>query len=112
VPKAFVATNFTSYFPLVLYVTEGFWASEVEGVPPVNVHFHEVGIPVVRSLNWMGDPGVPMVDIDVKFATGLAGVELPMLTVKSNVQPDPKFVHASDEVFELLYDRVLMRIPV
>ena len=37
-PFEFVATNVTVYVPGVLYVTEGFVAVEVPGVPPAKVH--------------------------------------------------------------------------
>ena len=42
-PPAFLTTNFTLYAPGVLQTTEGLLDVDDEGVPPVNVHFQDVG---------------------------------------------------------------------
>ncbi len=46
VPFALVDVSITSYMPALFYTTKGFCSVELEGMPTLNVQFHDVGEPV------------------------------------------------------------------
>jgi len=48
-PAAFVAVSVTVYFPALEYLCVGLLA--VDDVPSPKFHFHEVGVPVLLSVN-------------------------------------------------------------
>ena len=67
-PFAFFAVKLTVYFPFLLYVCTGFL--EVEDVPSPKLHLHEVGDPVLLSVNVTFNGTFPEVEDAEKEATG------------------------------------------
>ena len=65
---AFLTVKPTVYFPALLYVCTGFLA--VEYIPSPKLYFHEVGDPVLLSVNCTFDGDFPEVDTAEKAATG------------------------------------------
>lgn len=59
--------------PGVLYVIVGFCATDDNGVPPANVHDHDVGVLVERSVKFTVPPEHSVVGDALKSATGGAG---------------------------------------
>jgi len=70
-PAAFVAVNVTVYFPALEYLCVGF--CRVDDVPSPKSHFHEVGVPVLVSVNTTFNGAFPDVTSLVKLATGVTG---------------------------------------
>ena len=69
-PLAFFTVKLTVYFPALLYVCAGFLA--VEYVPSPKLHFHEVGDPVLLSVNCTFNGAFPEVGDAEKAATGFS----------------------------------------
>ena len=67
-PLAFLTVKLTVYFPALLYVCTGFLA--VEYVPSPKLHFHEVGDPVLLSVNVTFNGAFPEVGDAENAATG------------------------------------------
>jgi len=67
-PAAFVAVNVTVYFPALEYLCVGFLA--VELVPSPKSHFHDVGAPVLVSVNTTFSGSLPDVGEAENSATG------------------------------------------
>src|SRR5258705_13323791 len=69
-PMALVLVSVTLYVPGALYVTVGFCAVDVVGVPPGKLHDHDVGLPVLRSVKFTVILLQPLVGVPLKLATG------------------------------------------
>jgi hypothetical protein len=74
-----VAVSVTLNTPAVEYVTTGFWATDVDGVPPGKLQFHEVGELVERSVKLTVAPAQMVVGLPVKLATGGGGQEFTVM---------------------------------
>ena len=70
-PAAFFTVKLTLYFPALLYVCAGFLV--VEYVPSPKLHFHDVGAPVLLSVNCTFNGTFPEVEAAEKAATGFIG---------------------------------------
>jgi len=70
-PAAFFTVKLTVYFPVLLYVCAGLL--DVEVFPSPKFHFHEVGEPVLSSVNCTFKGAFPEVGYAEKAATGFAG---------------------------------------
>jgi hypothetical protein len=78
VPNALVTVRVAEYVPAVRkQILVGFCDVDDEGVPPVNVQFHEVGLPELISLKFQQDPSQAL-PVAVKEATG--GVQVLTVT--------------------------------
>ena len=56
-PAAFVTVSLTVYFPSLEYLCVGLFS--VDDVPSPKSHFHEVGFPVLLSVNFTLKGAVP-----------------------------------------------------
>lgn len=80
-PAELVAVKVTLYTPGVLYVTEGFVAVDVLGVPPVNVQLYDVGPLVLVLVNAIVSPAQIVVLLAVKSATGTKTVTMTVTSI-------------------------------
>ena len=78
-PPLFVAVSVTLKTPEEEYVTTGFCATDVEGVPPGKLQFHDVGELVEPSVKVTVPPAQTVVGLAVKFATGGGGQEFTVI---------------------------------
>ena len=70
VPEPLATVNVIVFTPAVVYVTEVFCTVDVDGAPPVIVHNHELGPPVLASVKVIGTPVQPVL-ADVMAAVGV-----------------------------------------
>ena len=70
VPEPLATVNVIVFTPAVVYVTEVFCTVDVDGAPPVIVHNHELGPPVLPSVKVIGTPVQPVL-ADVMAAVGV-----------------------------------------
>src|SRR5258705_10178253 len=87
-PMALVLVSVTLYVPGALYVTVGFCAVDVVGVPPGKLHDHDVGLPVLRSVKFTVILLQPLVGVPLKLATG--ALTLQLLAVKAIIAVGPQ----------------------
>jgi hypothetical protein len=55
-PRPLPAIRVTLCGPSCEKVTFGLWIGAVDGLPFWKLQFQEVGWPIVRSVNWTGEP--------------------------------------------------------
>jgi hypothetical protein len=83
-PNPFVTVNETVYDPATKKDIPGFCCVDEELDGPVKSHCHEIGFPVLKSVNSTDSPIHTVVSVTVKDATGvhvgLATVVLPVVT--------------------------------
>ena len=72
VPRALVAVSVMAKTPAAVNVWVGFWTVEA-GLPSPKFQDHEVGTPVVVSVNLTARGGAPTEGVGVNDATGMAG---------------------------------------